>query len=269
MATHHDRSVVAFRIARETAADDQAKFREEQEFYGIAQRSQKRGRRLNSIRGSRGAFSRQQSLDQSNSHLSIPQSLLAANITSQTSNVSLHSHSISALGAGIGDPFNSGGLDGYEEQRSIRTGNTDGGGSDDESAGPGDGILSSLSRDGSGHDGRDHENGPVSAGGIVRGSSSIPVQKASGARPRVFQNRSKSWSGRMAQLPRQFSMESREKQAVHPGGGGSKGKQEPVKRKVSLKRKKKRRDRFVPGDVLRYAVDKSEFYRGHRGYVGE
>lgn len=234
MASHHERSVVAFRIARETAADDQAKFREEQEFYGLAQRSQKRGGRLNSIRGSLGAFSRQQSLDQGATHQPRPSSRMGSSNgpSSQSATVSMHSHSISALGAGI-DPFTSNSMDGYDDQRSVRTGHTDGGASDDESAVPGDGLLNSLSRDGSAHEALDGDHGPST--GSTRGGSSVPVQKANGARPRVFQNRSKSWSGRLPHLPRQFSQDNREQKA------GGKGRQESVKRKVSLKRRKKRR----------------------------
>lgn len=238
MATHHDRTVDAFRVARDTQTDDQLKFREEQEFYGIAQKSQKRNRgRLNSIRGSRGAFSRQPSLEQSTSHLSVPQSLMAGSVTGTQ---------ITAVGA---TPL--GAVSGYDDMISSRKSQTDGAGSDDESAGPGDGLLSSL---GSGHSGvhSDAKGIPSDASGsaLIRGTSSIPVQKASGNRPRVFQARSKSWSGHLAPLiPRQFSVEGKRGSAKHATNGPSdskpKAKHEPVKRKASIKRKKKRRPASV------------------------
>lgn len=245
MASHHDRTVDAFRTARETAADDQVKFRQEQEFYGIAQRSQKRTRgRLNSIRGSRGAFSRQPSLEQSSAHISVSPAVLGP--TASASSPSFTSLGATPLGA----------LSGYDDPVSSRQYHMDGTASDDESAGPGDGILSSL---GSGHSGiQSIARGMASDSSnsaIVRGTSSVPVQKTSGGRPRVFQSRSKSWS-----LPRQVSGEGK-KVMRGSDGGRAIGRVEGVKRKVGLKRKKKRRPMST---VDGYASDTNSAVLAHR-----
>ena len=245
MASHHDRTVDAFRTARETAADDQIKFRQEQEFYGIAQRSQKRTRgRLNSIRGSRGAFSRQPSLEQSSTHISVSTPVLGPPAPST-------SQPFTSLGT---TPL--GAMSGYDDPISARQYHMDGTPSDDESAGPGDGILSSL---GSGHSGiHSIARGMASDSSnsaIVRGTSSVPVQKTSGGRPRVFQSRSKSWS-----LPRQVSGEGK-KVMRGSDGGRAMGRVEGVKRKVGLKRKKKRRPMST---VDGYASDSNSGVLPHR-----
>eukprot|EP00737_Agarophyton_chilense_P001451 gb/GEZJ01001630.1/.p1 GENE.gb/GEZJ01001630.1/~~gb/GEZJ01001630.1/.p1 ORF type:complete len:1145 (-),score=174.21 gb/GEZJ01001630.1/:13081-16113(-) len=80
MQKHPDRVNEAMRRAIERRAEDQARYREEQEFYGFSPRTQKRARgRLGSTRGNRRMIHvRRPSLEQSSGQLSVSKAVISA-----------------------------------------------------------------------------------------------------------------------------------------------------------------------------------------------
>eukprot|EP00178_Gracilaria_changii_P027958 TRINITY_DN936_c0_g1_i5.p1 TRINITY_DN936_c0_g1~~TRINITY_DN936_c0_g1_i5.p1 ORF type:complete len:1238 (-),score=195.70 TRINITY_DN936_c0_g1_i5:28663-32376(-) len=80
MQKHSDRVAEAMRRAIENRAEDQARYREEQEYYGFSPRTQKRARgRLGSTRGNRRMIHvRRPSLEQSSGQLSVSKAVISA-----------------------------------------------------------------------------------------------------------------------------------------------------------------------------------------------
>lgn len=274
MHDHEEAVRVHMKEAREMQSEDQAKFKEEQEFYGLSNRAQKRVRgRLGSTKGNRLMQVRRPSLEQSSGQLSVSRTVSSAadsvakpvyqlprlgdtesplyllpsmekvlldgvstlDVENQGMNVGAESTLHNNLLSTITGPESGLILDGIN------------GGADarpmlvyDGSA-VGD-ILSASNQKNLGLAGQQSLNG------------NVPVIQQTLGKTAHYEARSKSWNGIIAQFPRQLSLESRSRRNAGKGDGtGSSGWNHPSKdgqkRKLSaLRRKKVRSDLPLSGN---------------------
>lgn len=282
----HDEAVrVHMKAARERQNEDQVKFKEEQEFYGMTSRTQKRVRgRIASTKGNRLMQGRRPSLDQSSGHLSVSKAVIsAAKVSSAAasaikpgyqlpkmmesdSHLYIGTTTENVMGRGISRPVD------VEGEGVVRREN---------GIAPYEYLLSNYSGQESGlvpnglkgvtdivGDGRptllygspvigNLESGLDGKAQVVRGerprNGAVPVVQRTLGRAARNEARSKSWNGIIAQFPRQLSVESRngrnDAKTDNTGNSGwnRQGKDGP-KRKLSSLRRKKKRPGFPMGD---------------------
>lgn len=256
LETHEARAKEHMRKAKANALEDEKKYREEQEYYGIWPRTQKRARgRLGSARGNRIMMHvRRPSLEQSSGQLSVSKAVISAAKASSAAasamKPSAHPKlapvdSTLYLGPAM-DAENVSPMSRTHDERSVNLPN----GTDTGS------ILASLAQNNSANmpesldaygrqlQGRQRS---VNEASIAAMNESVPVVQQSMSKQARYEARSKSWNGMLAQLPRQLSMESRLKKSQsknngeHVNGWGKQGKDGPKKTLSALRRKKKKR----------------------------
>lgn len=294
MRKHEETVRTAVRTSRERQSDDQTKYRDEQEFYGLAHRTQKRARgRLASTKGNRIIMHvRRPSIEQSSGQLSVSRAVItAAKASSAAASALKTGYHIPRLPEADSAVYLSASME--EVSGDVHDGlQVEGEGLIEEHGGGvqvQDRILTSLAGRGpvvmansngvvdmhgsgaplllrNGSNGLDErhkgrlDNGP--------GSSSIAVVQQASGRSARYEARSKSWNGIIAQFPRQLSMESRNRKSGKNGEEGgssgwhrtSKDNGAPKRKLSSLRRKKKRGD--VPdsgSEVYQAAVDVVEY----------
>lgn len=284
LMTKYDEAVrVALKEAKEQVIEDQTKYREEQEFYGL-NKTQKRVRgRLAATKGNRIIMQvRRPSLEQSSGQLAVSKAVIsAAKASSAAASLKGGYHlphipeadSAVSLGPSMEDMTADGLPDTVEVEGEGVVNQNDCLMSGIESDMPGDfvshlaapgqiGLMEHPNRGAGGHTGLLPVLGPPhSSGGrpkerrgmepSINGNVPI-VQKTMGNASR-YEARSKSWNGIIAQFPRQLSMESRNrknaaKNSTDEGsnsGWTRQNKDGGPKRKLSSLRRKKKRNSAV------------------------
>lgn len=275
---HEEAVRVHMKVARERQSEDQAKYKEEQEYFGLTNRTQKRVRgRLASTKGNRIISVRRPSLDQSSGHLSVSKGVIsAAKVTSAAASVTKSGYQLPLLtdtdaslymGATMEDML-------AEITKDAMDVEGEGVAETGEEMTVQNSLLSSLTEQESSLVGK-VGNGVLDVNGSGRptllyggpnegGLDAMTNRKLlgmSGERPangnvpvvqktlgRSFRNeaRSKSWNGIIPQFPRQLSSESRNRKNASKGedsagaGWNRHGKDGPKRKLSSLRRKKKR-----------------------------
>lgn len=248
LATHDEAVRKALKIAHDRSSEDQIKLREEQEFYCLTQRTQKRARgRLGSAKANRIMMHvRRPSLEQQSSgQLSVSKAVISAAKASSAAASAMkagynhprlqESDSAVYLGAAMEEITDMTGRQSHDSTTYL--GLSDGHGEGDGGPSmPNANLLSSLAAHSESSEVNEHvgstrpisENialhqsergrGRMSDDRGMTGSTTnhadslnerVPVVQKTLGKAARYEARSKSWNGIMAQLPRQLSMESR------------------------------------------------------------
>lgn len=248
----HEKNVgEVMRGDRERKAIDDKRYREEQEFYGITPRAQKLPRsRLNSGRGRLLLHVRRPSIDKSAAQLSVSKDVInAGKISSEAASARKPNHhpKLPETDSAVYLDPNMESFNRYSRSNGMRST-----GSDEES------ILAALARDNETLSTNEHIVTTSALNGHRRVESrqrsiNPEVKKVEGRNglinSRQESTRSKSWNGMLANLPRQFSMESRRnkqgsgsvKQEDGPLSGWGSGGSSRAKKTLSMFRKRPKR----------------------------
>lgn len=283
---HEEAVRVHMKVARERQSEDQVKYKEEQEYFGLTNRTQKRVRgRLASTKGNRIMPVRRPSLDQSSGHLSVSKSVIsAAKTSSAAASAAKPGYQLPLLtepdpslylGSRVEDMLaeitkegmdieGEGVTDTGEEmilQNNLLSTLTE---QDSGLVGKGSNVM--LDVNGSGRPTLLY-GGPTDVGldamtnrkllgmsGERPSNGNVPVVQRTLGRSFRNEARSKSWNGILPQFPRQLSAESRNRKIVAKvedtvgSGWNRQGKDGPKRKLSTLRRKKKRGGTVSTGD---------------------
>lgn len=282
---HEEAVRVHMKVARERQSEDQVKFKEEQEFYGLTNRTQKRVRgRLTSTKGNRIMAVRRPSLDQSSGHLSVSKAVIsAAKVSSAAASAMKPGYQLPSLADSDTPLYLGSTMEDMVANSINKAVVVEGEGMVDNAEGMTlqSNLLSSLAEQdsllGKGGTRMLDINGNSRPTLLYGGSTDVGLDAMTnrkllgmnGERPgngnvpvvqrtlgRSFRNeaRSKSWNGMIPQFPRQLSAESRNRKNVSKGedsvgsGWNRQGKDGPKRKLSSLRRKKKRSVGVGPGE---------------------
>lgn len=260
LKTHEEKVRVCLKAAKDRAAEDQNKYRGEQEFYGFLPRTQKKPRgRLNSTRGNRRMMHvRRPSMEQSSGQLSVSKAVISAAMASSAAASAMKPAVRPKLAAADSAIYLGPTMENVDSAYRNSLASTQE--ETQKQSGSGKFLLSpdnSLSIEGNTLPTQRQVN-PSPKEAL---NESINVVKKSSGKSNRYEARSKSWNGMLAQLPRQLSMESRARKNAAAAaaakseeqvlsGWAKEGKDAPKKTLSALRRRRKKRANSVRSDQL-------------------